>query len=93
VAFSHLILDSYGAIFGSCWLWRGLQESELTTSVAVLQGLATRDAAGAMSRIHGVTMGSAANSVRALVKLDLVVMENGRPRLSMKGRSFLDVNA
>jgi len=90
VSISHLILDSYGSIFGSRWLWHGLQEPDLTASVALLQGLATRDASGVMSRVRALAKGSAVDIVRALVKLDLVVMEKGRPRLSRKGREFLE---
>jgi len=93
VSMAHLILDSYGTIFGSRWLWHGLQESELTTSVAFLQGLATRDAAGVMSHMQALAKGSAADSVRVLVKLDLVVIDKGHPRLSMKGREFLKLKA
>jgi len=93
VSISHLILDSYGSIFGSRWLWRGLQESDLTASVALLQGLATRDASGVMSRVRALAKGSAVDIVRALVKLDLVVIDKGRPRLSRKGREFLELKA
>lgn len=93
VSFAHLILDSYGAIFGSRWLWYGLQESELTASVALLQGLATRDTDGVMSRMQALGRVQAADSVRALVKLDLVVIDKGRPKLSMKGREFLELKA
>ncbi len=93
VSMSHLILDSYGAIFGSRWLWRGLPESELTASVALLQGLATRDTSGVMSRVRALAKGSVVDIVRALVKLDLVVIDKGHPRLSMKGREFLDMKA
>ncbi|MBC8019293.1 MAG: hypothetical protein H7X83_12355 [Verrucomicrobia bacterium] len=93
VSLSHLILDSYGAIFGSWWLWRGLQESEQTASVALLQGLASRDSSGVMTRMRALTKGSAVDIVRALVKLDLVVIDKGQPRLSMKGREFLDLKA
>jgi len=91
VAFSHLILDSYGAIFGSRWLWRGLQESELTVSVALLQGLAMRDTSGVMSRICALAKGSAADIVRAMVKLELVLIDKGYPQLSLKGKDFLDL--
>lgn len=87
---AHLILDSYGAIFSSRWLWRGLQESELNISVALLRGLAERDVSGVMSRIQALAKGSAADIVRALVKLELIVIDKGRPRLSMKGREFLE---
>ncbi len=93
VAFAHLILDSYGAIFGSRWLWHGLQEAELSASVGLLQGLATRDASVVTSRMRALGRVQAADSVRALVKLDLVVMEKGRPKLSYMGREFLEMKA
>ncbi|KAA0894162.1 hypothetical protein [Oryzomonas rubra] len=93
VSISHLILSAYGEIFGSRWLWRGMQEAELSTSVTLLQGLATRDASEAMARVRALARGSAADSVRALVKLEFVVIDKGLPRLSMKGREFLDAKA
>lgn len=93
VSISHLILDSYGAIFGSRWLWNGLQESELSVSIKLLQGLAARDLPEVAARVRELTHGPAANSVRALVKLELVVIDKGLPRLSMKGRDFLDLKA
>lgn len=93
VSISHLILDSYGAIFGSRWLWRGLDESELSACAKLLQGLAARDVSEVKARLRELTKGSAANSVRALVKLELVIINKGLPRLSMKGREFLDLNA
>jgi hypothetical protein len=93
VFISQLILESYGAIFGNRWLWRGMQESELAVSAALLQGLAVQDASGAISRIQGMSKESAADVVRALVKLDLVVIEKGRPKLSRKGREFLELKA
>lgn len=93
VSISHLILSSYGEIFGSRWLWRGMQESELSTSVTLLRGLDTRDTSEAMAHVRALARGSAADSVRALVKLELVVIDNGFPRLSRKGREFLDSKA
>src|SRR6185369_310199 len=91
VSIAHLILSSYGEIFGSRWLWRGLEERELAASVALLQGLAARDASGLMSRIRELSRGAAADIVRAMVKLELVVMDKGKPRLSLKGREFLEL--
>ncbi len=89
VSISHLILESYGAIFGSRWLWRGLKESELGASAALLQGLAARDASGAIQHMQTLGKESAVDIVRALVKLELVVIDKGRPKLSMKGREFV----
>jgi len=91
VSMAHLILRSYGEIFGSRWLWRGLEERELAASIALLHGLAARDATGVMSRIRALGRGAAADVVRAMVKLELVVIDRGQPRLSMKGREFLEV--
>lgn len=93
VAFAHLILDSYGAIFGSRWLWHGLQEAEISAAAGLLQGLATRDASIVTSRMRALGRVQAADSVRALVKLDLVVMEKGQPKLSYVGREFLEKKA
>jgi hypothetical protein len=93
VSISRLILDSYGEIFGSSWLWNGVQESELSASVKLLQGLAARDVSEVRARVRELTRGAAANSVRALVKLELVVIDKGLPRISMKGREFLDPKA
>lgn len=90
ISFAHLILDSYGAVFGSRWLWHGLKESELTGSVALLRGLAERSDEAVMARFRAIARGSAADSVRALVKLELVVIDKGHPRLSWKGKEFLE---
>lgn len=90
VAISHLILDSYGTIFGSMWLWHGMQESELSTAVKLLQGLATKDVSEMTARVRELNKASAANCIRVLVKLELIVIDKGRPRLSMKGREFID---
>lgn len=91
VSMSHLILEAYGAIFASRWLWRGLQESELAASAALLQGLAVQDSSGGMAHLHELGKKSAADIVRALVKLELVVIDKGRPRLSRKGKEFLEL--
>lgn len=93
VSLSHLILESYGAIFGNRWLWNGLQEPELTASVALLQGLAARDVSGVMSRMRTAGKVSVVDTVRALVKLELVVIDKGHLKLSLKGREFLGLKA
>ncbi len=90
VAISQLILGSYGAIFSSRWLWRGLQEPELAATATLLQGLAARDTTRVLTHLRGMGRESAADIVRALVKLELVVMDKGRPKLSMKGQEFVE---
>lgn len=89
VSVAHLILTSYGEIFGSRWLWRDLEERELAASVVLLQGLSARDHVGLMSRIRGLNRGAAADIVRAMVKLEFVVIDKGQPRLTIKGKEFL----
>ncbi len=90
VSISHLLLESYGAILGSRWLRRGLLESELSESVAMLQGLAAQDAAGVTARMRTLGRQSATDIVRALVKLELITIDKGRPKLSRKGKEFLE---
>jgi hypothetical protein len=51
--------------------------------------VAGQDADGAMARVRALNRGSAADVVRAMVKLELVALEKGRLRLTMKGREFL----
>jgi hypothetical protein len=89
-AIAHLILSSYGEILGSRWLWRGLLESELHVSVSVLQGLAAQDSAGVTAHMQALRKHTAADIMRALVKLELVTFDKARPRLSHKGREFLE---
>lgn len=87
---SHLVLESYGAIIADSWLRRGLLESELNDSVAVLQGLSARDATGVTAHMRTLSRRSAIDIVRALVKLELVTIDKGCPKLNMKGREFLE---
>lgn len=89
VSMAHLILDSYGAIFGSRWLWRGLEEIEISTAATLLQGIAARETASLSTHMKSIRPEIAAEALRALVKLDLVAMDRGRPRLSMKGQEFM----
>jgi hypothetical protein len=44
-----------------------------------------------MSRIRELSRAAAADIVRAMVKLELVVIDKGQPRLSLKGREFLEL--
>ncbi len=90
VSMSQLVLESYGAILGSRWLWRGLLESELADSVAVLQGLAAQDSVGVTAHVRALARRSAIDIVRALAKLELITIDKGRPKLSIKGREFLE---
>jgi hypothetical protein len=46
-----------------------------------------------MSRIRALGRGAAADVVRARVKLELVVIDKGHPRLSLKGKEFFDLKS
>ncbi|GFO56327.1 hypothetical protein GMSM_33340 [Geomonas sp. Red276] len=84
---ANLILESYGALLGSRWLWRGLAESELNDAVIVVRKLALQDFAGAT--VHIRDSRSAADIIRALSKLELVMFEKGRLKLTFKGVDFV----
>lgn len=84
---ANLILESYGGVFGSAWLWRGLPESELNDAVTVVRKLDLLDYAGATDHIREPR--AAANILRALAKLELVSFEHGRLKLAAKGRDFI----
>ncbi|HJV36631.1 hypothetical protein [Geomonas sp.] len=86
-AAANLILESYGGIFGSRWLWRGLTESELNDAAAVLCKLAQQDLRGASAAVRNPQ--SAANVFRALSKLDLISYCHCRLNLTVKGRDLV----
>ena len=89
MAMSYLVMESYSAIFGSTWLWRRLEESELSAAVELLQALASNDVVRARECIQSLSATSAFSVMRALTKLDMITIENGYPRLSLKGRELL----
>lgn len=89
VGLAHMVLASYAEIFGSMWLWHGLKESELSASVELLQALASKDADRAKSRMRALGKTSALDVIRALVKLEMITVDGGAPRISLKGREFL----
>ena len=86
---SHMILESYAAIFGSTWLWRSLDDSQLHEAVAFLREIDSNDPKRAQERIYELSRRSALDLIRALVKLEMVVVDREKIRLSPKGREFL----
>jgi hypothetical protein len=89
MALSSLIIESYSTIFGSVWLWRRLEERELSAAVKLLQTLAANDRAGARAHTQTLNAGSALAVVRALVKIKMIAIERGHLRLQLKGQEFL----
>ena len=86
-AAANLILESYGGIFGSHWLWRGLTESELIDAAEVMRKLEQQDFAGATNHFRDPQ--SAASVCRALSKFDLISYDHCRLNLTVKGRDFI----
>ena len=93
MAMPYLVIESYSANFGSTWLWRRLEEPELSAAVELLQTLASKDAVRSRECMQTLNTTSALSVVRALVKLDMITIEKGFPRLSLKGRDFLRLRA
>jgi len=92
IAIPNLIIASYADIFGSTWLWRGLEERELASAVMLLQTLAAHETTQAQERMRAIGNMSALRIIRALVKLDMIRIERTGPRLSLKGKTFLAAN-
>ena len=88
-ALAGLITESYSDILGSTWLWRGLDRRELSGAVELLQALAAKDSRRATACTRRLGKASALRVVRALVKLDMIIIHEGHPYLSLKGREFL----
>ncbi|ACM21070.1 hypothetical protein Geob_2720 [Geotalea daltonii FRC-32] len=93
VALANLVLTSYDEIFGSKWLWQGLKESEISASVEFLEALAINDGSRARSVVAKVGKTSSLGMIRALVKLEMIRINKGVVRLSLKGREFVGVKA
>jgi hypothetical protein len=89
VGMSHMIMESYSGIFGSTWLWRGLEERELSGAVGLLQALAANDSSRARACVQILGRASALRVVRALVKLKMVTIVGGHLRLRLKVREHL----
>lgn len=84
---ANLILESYGGVFGSRWLWCGLSESELNDAANVVRRLAQQDFAGATAHFQNPL--SAVSVFRALSKLELISYDHCRLNLTAKGRDFV----
>jgi len=93
VGMSHMIMESYSGIFGSTWLWRGLEERELSGAVGLLQALAANDSSRARACVQILGRASALRVVRALVKLKMVTIVGGHLRLRLKVREHLGLGA
>ncbi len=93
MAIPWLIIESYSAIFGSTWLWRRLEDPELSAAAELLQTLATNDTARARAYMQTLSITTALIVMRTLVKLDMITIDKGYPRLSLKGRDFLHLKA
>lgn len=93
VALAHIVLTSYTEIFGSKWLWQGLKESEVSASVEFLEALAINDGSRARSVVAKIGKTSSVGMIRVLVKLEMIRVNNGVVRLSLKGREFVGVKA
>jgi len=91
-AFPGLLLGSYGNIFGSGWLWRGLSDRGLRLAADVLHALGSRDVRGAEQKLRTVPAAEAGRVVRWLLKLNLIRGDAGGRGLSSEGERFLGIS-
>jgi len=86
-----LVLECYGQIFGSYWLWRHLDDNEIrlmTETLVSLESGATREA---QDRLRQAPRSSSADVMRWLHKLRFVRPEKGALRLTTEGSNFVAV--
>jgi hypothetical protein len=79
-----------GRCFGSTWLWRGLSGPELSAAAEFLMGLSDNNTDQAQSRMRVIGKTATLETVRALVKLELIIVDSTAPQLSRQGREFLE---
>lgn len=84
-----LVLECYGQIFGSFWLWRRLDPAETRLMVETLVSLGAGDDAGARDRLTMAPKGSSADALRWLSKLEFVRFDRGILSLTDEGAKFL----
>jgi hypothetical protein len=84
-----LVLECYGQIFGSFWLWRHLDPAETRLMAETLVSLGEGDDSGARDRLRLAPKGSSADALRWLSKLEFVRFDRGILRLTDEGAKFL----
>jgi hypothetical protein len=92
VAFPRLILGSYGDIFGSGWLWRGMGDRGLRTAADVLHALGSHDPRSAEQKLRALPAAEGGRVVRWLLRLKLLRKEGGRLGLGSEGERFLGIS-
>jgi hypothetical protein len=92
VAFPRLVLGAYGDIFGSLWLWQGLDERGLLLASDVLHALGARDFSQAEGRLRSAPPGESGRVLRWLYRLGYLRNASGHIGLSSDGETFLGVS-
>lgn len=87
-----LIFRSYAEIFGSLWLFRGLDEAEEATAAAILFALGQGQTRHAAELLRGLRPKSAARVLRALDKLELLRIGKDGLALSSEGERLVGLN-
>lgn len=92
VSLPTLILQSYAEIFGSLWLFHGLDETEEATAAGVLFALGQGQTRNAENLLRGLGRKPAARVLRALDKLELLRMGKDGLGLSGEGEKFVGLS-
>jgi hypothetical protein len=91
-AFPGLLLGSYGNIFGSGWLWEGLNDHGLWTAADVLHSLGSRDPRRAEERLRSLPPKESGRIVRWLSRLEFLRRVRGTLGLTSAGERFLGIS-
>jgi hypothetical protein len=92
IAFPRLIMGSYGAMFGSTWLIRGLDNSEQAAATDILNALGDKDQKTASAALRRLGPKRSARIARALDKMRLVAPCKEGLRLTADGEKFMGLS-
>jgi len=87
-----ILFSSYGNVFGSFWLWRGLDDRGLWIAAEALYGFATKDRARTEHSLRAATPHQSGRVIRWLKRLEFVRGSRERLELTPQGERFLGIS-
>jgi hypothetical protein len=87
-----ILFSSYGNVFGSFWLWHGLNDRGLWIAAEVLYGFAIKDMARTEHSLRAAVPVQAGRVIRWLKRLEFLRGPRERLELTAQGERFLGIS-